>query len=417
MQIHKFGGASVKDADGVKNLAKVLQTTGTKNKLLVVSAMGKTTNALENILAAYFSKSPDLKTLIFELKNSHIETAKGLFEHENHLVFGKISKQFEELEAFLERNKSPNYDYVYDQTVSFGELLSTVIVSEYLNFMGTENQWLDVRTLIKTNDTYREGDVDWETTQANIAAGIDPNKLIVTQGFIASDENNFTTTLGREGSDYTAAIFAYCLNAESLSIWKDVEGVLNGDPKTFENTRLLEQISYTEAIELAFYGASVIHPKTLQPLQKKEIPLYVKSFLQPEKPGTCVSRGKKIQPEIPCYILKKNLWLISLSSLDFSFIVEENISEIFGLFHEYQIKVDLIQNSAISFSICADNKFNTIQKLLTRLKAKYKVKFHENVSLYTIRHFTEKAIAEMEKGKEVLLNQRTRETVQFIAKD
>lgn len=427
MQIHKFGGASVKDAEGVKNLSEVLKTTGTQNKLLVVSAMGKTTNALENILTSYFSipastsgditASEELKNLVFDLKNFHLNIAKELFENEHHPVFGKIHEQFEELKAFFTRNKSPNYDYVYDQTVGFGELLSTMIVSEYLNFIGIKNQWLDVRSLIKTDDTYREGVVNWETTQANITAGVDTDKLIVTQGFIASNENNFTTTLGREGSDYTAAIFAYCLNAESLSIWKDVEGVLNGDPKTFENTRLLEQISYTEAIELAFYGASVIHPKTLQPLQKKEIPLYVRSFLHPEKKGTCVGRGKKIQPEIPCYILKKNLWLLSLSSLDFSFIVEENISEIFGLFHKHQIKVDLIQNSAISFCVCADNKYNTIQKLIPLLKAKYKVKFHENVSLYTIRHFTEKAIAEMEKGKEVLLKQRTRETVQFIVKD
>lgn len=416
MQIYKFGGASVKDADGVKNLAKVLQTTGAKNKLVVISAMGKTTNALEGILANYFSNSPDWKENILELKVRHLEVVEALFPNKNHPVFKKTKELFDELKSFLERNKSPNYDYVYDQSVSFGELISTTIISEYLNSVGIENQWLDVRSLIKTDDVYREAGVDWEKTQTNIINEIDPKKLTITQGFIASDENNFTTTLGREGSDYTAAIFAYCLNAESLSIWKDVEGVLNGDPKVFENTRLLERISYTEAIELAFYGASVIHPKTLQPLQKKEIPLYVKSFLQPEKPGTCVSRGNKIQPEIPCYILKKNLWLISLSSLDFSFIVEENISEIFGLFHEYQIKVDLIQNSAISFSVCTDNKFNTIQKLLTRLKAKYKVKSHENVSLYTIRHFNEKAIEEMEKGKEVLLKQRTRETVQFITK-
>ena len=238
--------------------------------------------------------------------------------------------------------------------------------------------------------------------------------MSITQGFIGSDNNNFTTTLGREGSDYTAGIFAYCLNAENVTIWKDVPGVLNGDPNVFENSQLLEQISYEEAIELAFYGASVIHPKTLQPLQQKEIALYVKSFYNPKAHGTKVGKGKLLNPLLPCYIVKKNLVFLSLSTLDFSFFVEENISEVFALFHKHQIKVDLIQNSAISFSVCVDNKFNNVDKLIEILKAKFKVHHQKGVSLFTIRHYDDEAIQRIEKDKTVLLKQLHKETIQFV---
>jgi aspartate kinase len=307
-----------------------------------------------------------------------------------------------------------NYDFVYDQVVSFGELISTSIVSQFLNSLSIANTWHDCRNLIDTTSVYRDAGVNWERTQEKINAHVDTSELNITQGFIGSDQHNFTTTLGREGSDYTAAIFAYCLNAESVTIWKDVPGVLNGDPNVFNNTQLLHQISYEEAIELAFYGASVIHPKTLQPLQKKEIPLLVKSFFNPTNKGTCVQKGEQIQPLIPCYIVKPNLVLLSLSSLDFSFFVEENISEIFALFHRYQIKVDLIQNSAISFSVCVDNKFNNVDKLIEELKAKFKVTYNKGVSLFTIRHFNDAAIQRIEKDKSVLLKQVTRETVQLV---
>jgi aspartate kinase len=258
--------------------------------------------------------------------------------------------------------------------------------------------------------------IDWDSTQARVAQGLEKNKLYVGQGFIGSDENNFTTTLGREGSDYTAAILAYCLNAQSVTIWKDVPGVLNADPRYFEQSQLLNKISYMEAIELAFYGASVIHPKTLQPLQRKEIPLLVKSFLNPKDAGTSVGKGEGIEPKIPCFIVKKNQVLMKLSSLDFSFIVEDNISALFKLLHDYKMKVDLIQNSAISFSVCVDNKFGRLEELLEHLKGKFKVVHHENVSLYTIRHFDTQAIESLQKGKEVLLEQRGKETVQLVVK-
>ncbi len=280
----------------------------------------------------------------------------------------------------MKHNKSVQYDFVYDQIVCYGELISTTIVSEYLKSQAIDHTWIDARNYIKTDSTYRDATVNWQETQEKISE-LKPGKLYLTQGFIGTDANNFTTTLGREGSDYTAAIFAYCLNAEKVTIWKDVPGVLNGDPRVFENSTLLNQISYEEAIELAFYGASVIHPKTLQPLQRKEIPLFVRSFLDPDGKGTAVSKGQTLIPAIPCFIVKKNQVLISLSSLDFSFMVEENISEIFRLFHLYQMKVDLIQNSAISFSVCVDNRFNNLEKLIQHLKARFKVDYLTEVSL------------------------------------
>lgn len=414
MQIFKFGGASVKDAAGVRNVAEVLKLTGTDQKLLVVSAMGKTTNALEHIVKLYFDHDQKLDQAITDLKQKHHQILNDLFESKSHPAYTKVNYFFDELRIFLDRNKSPNYDFVYDQVVSFGELISTSIVSQFLNSLSIANTWHDCRNLIDTTSVYRDAGVNWERTQEKINAHVDTSELNITQGFIGSDQHNFTTTLGREGSDYTAAIFAYCLNAESVTIWKDVPGVLNGDPNVFNNTQLLHQISYEEAIELAFYGASVIHPKTLQPLQKKEIPLLVKSFFNPTNKGTCVQKGEQIQPLIPCYIVKPNLVLLSLSSLDFSFFVEENISEIFALFHRYQIKVDLIQNSAISFSVCVDNKFNNVDKLIEELKAKFKVTYNKGVSLFTIRHFNDAAIQRIEKDKSVLLKQVTRETVQLV---
>lgn len=416
MKIFKFGGASVKDAKGVKNVVKVLETVGYDNTLLVVSAMGKTTNALEEVIKNYFQNKDELQSSIQEVKKYHNEILLELFEKESHPVFWKVDGLFAELSSFLGRNKSPNYNFVYDQVIGFGELISTTIISQYLLETGIKNTWLDVRNFIKTDATYRDANVDWESTQQNINEGVNKGLLNITQGFLGSDPNNFTTTLGREGSDYTAAIFAYCLNAESVTIWKDVPGVLNADPRYFENARLLNQISYTEAIELAFYGASVIHPKTLQPLQRKEIPLYVKSFINPTGAGTSVSKGQDLEPKVPCFIVKKDQVLISLSSLDFSFIVEENISEIFKLLHDHRMKVDVIQNSAISFSVCADNKFNNLKDLLNILKAKFKVDCEEGVSLYTVRHATQNSLEELENGKDILLKQRLQNTVQLVTR-
>jgi aspartate kinase len=414
MEIFKFGGASVKDAAGVKNILEVIKTVGHENVLLVISAMGKTTNALEIVIKNYFDKSNELYASLQDIRKYHNQILLDLFDDEEHEVFFDVNAHFEDLEYFVRSNKSPNYAFVYDQIISIGELVSTTIVSHYLNFSEISNQWLDVRQYIKTDNNYRDANVDWEQTEKLISK-INRNKsLFVTQGFIGADENNFTTTLGREGSDYTAAIFAYCLEAESVTIWKDVPGVLNADPRYFKNVVLLNQISYREAIELAFYGASVIHPKTLQPLQKKEITLFVKSFINPTLPGTKVSKGVDLEPKTSCFIVKKNQILISLSSIDFSFIMEENISEIFALFYKYKIKVSLIQNSAISFSVCVDDKFDKFKELKTILSKKFKVSYNENVSLYTIRHFDAASAEVIEKDKTVLVKQISRETLQIV---
>ena len=417
MRIFKFGGASVKDADGIKNVLDVLQKVGYDDVLLVVSAMGKTTNAMEIVIKNYFEKSNGLQSAIQDVKKYHNQILLDLFDNEDDDVFFTVNSHFADLEYFLRSNKSPNYNFVYDQVVCYGELISTTIISHYFNFRGIKNNWLDVRDFIKTDATYRDAEVNWEATQKNISKNVKKKALNITQGFIGFDENGFTTTLGREGSDYTAAIFAYCLNAESVTIWKDVPGVMNADPRYFENAILLNQISYKEAIELAFYGATVIHPKTLQPLQKKEIPLYVKSFLNPQLPGTSVSKGADLDPKTPCFILKKDQLLISLSSIDFSFIMEENISEIFALLHQFKIKVSLIQNTAISFSVCIEDKFENFNELKTILSKKFKVSYNENVSLFTIRHFTKEAAEMVEKDKTVLLKQISRETMQVVTKE
>ncbi len=416
MRVFKFGGASVKDASGVKNLLSVLKKVGYNDTLIVVSAMGKTTNALELVLNNYFHNRSELQSSLQDIKKYHNGILFDLFDNENHKVFGKVSEFFVELDNFFKTNKSPDYSFVYDQVIGYGELISTTIISNYLEEQGINNNWIDVREFIKTDNYYRRANVDWNTTQDNISKNVDKTVLNITQGFLGSDANNFTTTLGREGSDYTAAIFAFCLNAESVTIWKDVQGVLNADPRYFDNAQLLNKISYREAIELAFYGASVIHPKTLQPLQRKEIPLHVKSFIDPEKTGTIVGREIGIDPKVPCFILKQNQVLLSLSTLDFSYIMEENISEIFNLLHLYKMKVDVIQNSAISFSVCFDNTYNNLEKLLHHLKAKFKVTCHEKVSLYTIRHFDEESIKKLESNKSILLKQILSETVQIVTK-
>ncbi|WP_047418515.1 aspartate kinase [Cellulophaga sp. Hel_I_12] len=416
MRIFKFGGASVKDAAGIKNVVEVLRQVGYENTLVVISAMGKSTNAMETVVNTYFKDKTETSAAIQEVLKYHNDILIDLFENENHPIFKKIKGLFDEVQGFLIWNKSPKYNFVYDQVIGYGELVSTTIVSAYFNEIEIKNNWLDVRELIKTDDNYRDVSIHWEKTQENITKGIDKKQLHITQGFIGSDDNNFMTTLGREGSDYSAAILAYCLNATEVTIWKDVPGVLNADPRYFENAQLLNQISYREAIELAFYGASVIHPKTLQPLQRKEIPLHVKSFIHPLDKGTTVGKGIGIEPKIPCFIVKKNQVLMKLSSLDFSFIVEDNISQLFKLLHDHKMKVDLIQNSAISFSVCFDNKFGRLHELLDTLKGKFKVVHQEGVSLYTIRHFDTEAITSLQKDKEILLEQRGKETVQLVVK-
>ncbi len=418
MKVFKFGGASVKDAEGVRNIKKVLEATAEKDLLVVISAMGKMTNHLEKTVNEYLKEGEQLSEYISQFRNYHITVLQDLFPNASHPVFKQLGELFNKLDVFFDTNRSKKHPFVYDQVVGFGELLSTTIIAAYLTDNDIRNSWLDVRRCIITDSNYRDARVDWEQTHKYISEKVQKTGLTITQGFLGSDaENNFTTTLGREGSDYTAAIFAYCLNADSVTIWKDVPGLLNADPRYFENTTLLKNISYREAIELAFYGASVIHPKTLQPLQRKEIPLFINSFLNPTNQGTCVGKGVTLNPMISCFILKRNLVLISLSSLDFSFMMEDNISDVFRWLHEYKMKVELIQNSAISFSVCVDNKFDKLDKLLAKLREKFRVRWDEDVTLYTVRHSVPSEIKTLTKNKEVLLKQETRDTVQLIVKE
>ena len=413
MKVFKFGGASIKDISSIKNILKIISTSNEDRLVIVVSAMGKTTNALELVVHNYFNNKENLQASISEVYNFHSEIINNLFE-KSHPIFSDISKSFEKLNSFIKANKSPSYSFVYDQIVSLGELLSSRIIHHFLLNNNINCSFIDARNCIKTNSKYRGAKVEWDITNKKIKDCISDTKISVTQGFIGSDKNNFTVTLGREGSDYSAAIFAYVLNAESLSIWKDVPGLLNADPKFFKNTKLLNQISYSETIELAFYGASIIHPKTLQPLQKKEIPLLVKSFKNPQSKGTIISKGIDIEPLVPCYIFKQNLILLKLSSLDFSFMVEDNISDIFKELHKFKMKVDVIQNSAISFSVCFFDKYNKIKELIKNLEGKYKIDMHKNVSLFTIRHFDEKSIKKITNKRKLLLEQRTEKTVRLI---
>lgn len=410
MKVFKFGGASVKDADSVKNVAKVLESQGFENCLLVVSAMGKTTNALEKVVENYFKKE-DYQVEIEKIKQSHLEITKGLFA-ENHSIFGEVALFFDDLEAFLRRNKSPNYNFVYDQVVSCGEMISSKILSEYLNDIQFANSWLDARDYIKTDDSYREGVVNWAETEKNVSK-LSKSQSYVTQGFIGSEDNNFTVTLGREGSDYSAAIFAYCLNADAMTIWKDVPGVMTGDPRKFENVTLLSNISYEEAIEMAYYGASVIHPKTLQPLKQKHIPFYVKSFVEPVKPGTKVGNSDVNQSE-ESYILKENQVLMNISTRDFSFIAEDHISQIFNLLAKYKVKVSLMQNSAISLALCLEDKFGKVEVVNEELSHKFNTEVVKNVSLYTVRNANLDELSKFYENKKILLEQISKQTVQIV---
>jgi aspartate kinase len=413
MKIFKFGGASVKNAKSIKNVVRVLKNEGLNNKIVVISAMGKMTNAFEKIVNSYCDKKEDLPEKILDVREFHDTILNDLFPKKSHPIFTTVEQIFAQMSGFMVQNTSKDYNYIYDQIVSNGEFLSTHIVSAYLTEIEIENTWIDVRDYIKTDRSYRDAHVDWEQTKEIISNEIDLHELTITQGFLGGNEGK-TTTLGREGSDYTAAIFAYCLNAESVTIWKDVDGVLNADPRHFQDTILLNEISYEEAIELAFYGASVIHPKTLKPLENKLIPLQVRSFLNLENKGTIVKKGIDILPRVPCCILKKNQVFISISALDFSFMVEHNLSDVFKELHKYRLKVNLIQNSALSFSVCVEDNFNNFNTFLKDVKAKYKVTYNEGVTLFTIRHFDSKAISEIEKKHKVLLKQISTETIQIV---
>ncbi len=410
MRVYKFGGSSVKDAAGVRNVASILQAESDINLMIVISAMGKTTNALEAIVNAYYSgDTPSLDSI----KQYHFDIMNQLFER-NHPIYDEVNNLFVEIEWVIEDEPTSTYAYEYDQIVSVGELLSTTIISAYLNECGFTNRWLDARDVIRTDNTHRNARVDWELTESLIQKEVSKGIPLLTQGFIGCTSENFTTTLGREGSDFTAAILAHAAQAEEVVIWKDVPGVLNADPRFFEDAQKLESLSYTEAIELAYFGAKVIHPKTIQPLKDKKIPLRVRSFVDNTTDGTIVSEGAEIKPFLPSFIVKENQVLLSISAQDLSFIVEDHLSHIFLLFSEHRVRVNVMQNSAVSFSVCVDHDAQKVPALIDALKKEYQVLYNDDLTLCTIRHYNDDSMAKVLKGKTLLLEQKSRHTVQLV---
>jgi aspartate kinase len=419
MKVFKFGGASVKNTDAVKNVGAILSLYPGEKIVIVVSAMGKTTNKLEEIVATLQAKNEkQFNDLVDELYEYHQFILGELFNERHFKIFQIIDSIFEKLKLRIKDNFSDNYSFEYDQVVSLGEVLSSHILLEYLLEQAYKATWLDARKLIRTDSNFQEGKVDWETTSKLVSSAFDEvlvnSDLVITQGFIGHTAEGFATTLGREGSDYTAGILAYCGNAESVTIWKDVPGMLNADPKYFEDTKKLEQISFKEAIELSYYGASVIHPKTIKPLQNKNIPLYVKSFLDPIGSGTKIQAETNKDELIPSFIIKQKQLLISITPKDFSFIAEENLAVIFNILSLEQIKINLMQNSALSFSILVDENQEQLTRLLSHLAKDYTVKYNENLSLVTIRHYDDATIALVTKDKESILTQKTRQTIRLV---
>lgn len=420
MRVFKFGGASVNSADAVRNMAQIVRNHIESAPLVVVvSAMGKTTNLLEKLVPGCLEPDSQKSELRRQLEEYHRSIASSLMP-DNMEVQQKIGSLLADLDYLCTTLLADveHYNYNYDQVVSHGELLSTTIIADYLNILGINTILTDVRLLIKTDAHYREGHVDWQKTQdAILGIPIEKEKsvqVILTQGFIGGTDSGETTTLGREGSDYSAAILAYCLDAESITIWKDVPGFLNADPKFFSDTVKINQIPYNEAIELAYYGASVIHPKTVKPIQNKNIPLYIRSFITPDSEGSSIGNYHVINPETPLYIFKNNQILLSILPRDYSFIAEDNLQVIFGLLNKLGIRVNLMQNSALSFSICVDNNPQRIGVLIERLKSMFRVRYNENLQLITIRYYTQQVIDSIVAGRPILLEQRSRTTEQLI---
>lgn len=407
------------DAGSVKNVAEIIRNYPDDRIVVVVSAMGKTTNALERLTHAFYYKKEDAFAVLEEVREFHLSIIKELFE-EGDDIFKEVHNTLVEIEWTIEDDPIGDFDFEYDQIVSMGELLSTKIINAYLKKEGIPNQWLDIRDVIRTDNTYRNAGVDWSYTREASEKFFFPensesdSRVMVTQGFIGGTSENYTTTLGREGSDYTAAIIASVLNADSVTVWKDVPGILNADPKYFEDTVKLRNISYQEAVELAFYGAKVIHPKTIKPLQNQKIPLYVKSFINSNEAGTVIDHNINEDNYIPSFIFRVDQVLISISPRDYSFMVEENLSEVFGKFASHNLNINLMQNSAISFSVCLDEEKEKLQELLKELKEDYKVLYNEGLELLTVRHYTDEVLDELTSGKEILVEQKSRHTARFV---
>ncbi|HPR85665.1 MAG TPA: aspartate kinase [Prolixibacteraceae bacterium] len=415
MKVFKFGGASVSSAHAVRNSVNILKMYPEK-KVLVISAMGKTTNALEIVARKYFNQDTEVWTIFQEVKDYHLGIIAELWGES--VEVPEVEKLFAQLASRIKGERSLNFDYEYDQIVAFGELISTQIISSYFNKIGLKNRWIDVRNCLKTDDQYREGNINWELSQrlAKRIFSFETEELYITQGFIGGTLTNQTTTLGREGSDYTAAILANLLDAEDVSIWKNVPGILNADPDFFANTQKLDELSYKEAIELSYSGAKVIHPKTIKPLQNKNIPLFVKSFLEPEKPGTIIHAVEHALELVPVIIMKKNMALITLTPSDFSFISINNVADVFTLFAKYRLKVGLIQQSAVDLSLAFDEPEQGIEGLIGNLQQKFEVKYNTGLDLVTVRYYDSETIDQVSEGRKVYVEQKSRRTARMLLK-
>ena len=421
MLVFKFGGASVKDAKAIRNVSNILNDYKEEKIIVVFSAMGKTTNLLEKInLSIHNKNEPEFKQLIKELKAFHSLILNDLFKDSAHPIHQVVESKIQELNGLFDQLSSENHSLNYSKIVSYGEIISTIIICSYLESQNISAKWLDARSVILTEEKHEDTKILWKETiksyLKNISDVFLTKNIIITQGFIGKNERNETTTLGREGSDFSAAIFAYCGDAKEVIIWKDVPGMLNADPKYFENTVKLDSISYREALELSYYGASVIHPKTIKPLHNKQIPLYIKSFLNPKEEGTTIQGSKEKDALIPSFIFKHNQILFSIKPKDFSFLVEENLSDIFDRLARVNAKINVMQNSALSFSILLDRKKINLEKILSLFKDDYTIRYNEGLELVTIRHYDQKTVDFVTKGKRNILEQKTRQTIRIVLK-
>ncbi len=415
MKIFKFGGASVKNAEAVKNVARIIGNYD-ENLVVVVSAMGKTTNLLETLVRAYFSKEEKKHPIFEQFKDYHKEIMNDLFDGNG--IPESVALLFSDLEAKIKKAPSLDYDFEYDQIICYGELVSTQIISDYLNYIGLKNQWIDIRACLRTDDNFRDASIDWVWTEELVqdTFRFNGHKLYVTQGFIGSTITNLTTSLGREGSDFTAAILGNVLNAESVSFWKDVPGVLSADPKKMDGAVKINELSYREAVEMTHSGAQIIHPKTMKPLHNKGISLYVKSFLVPEDPGTVIHKiDHKIELP-PIFILKENLVLITLSPKDFSFISIADIERVVNFLLENHVKVTLMQQSAIDLNLVIDAPETDLQEIFPELNPFYTIRYNTDLTLITIRHYTEEVLDWMVKEKDIYLEQHSRLTARMLVK-
>ena len=418
MLVFKFGGASVKDADAVRNVTTILNKYKGKPLVVVISAMGKSTNALEDIHQSILENDGKMQEHIATFNAFHNTIIDQLFKLDRSWLKDHISNLFKDIVKLEGEPFIGDVDELYDKLVSIGELTSTLIVDNHLKCSGLNSIWVDARTIIKTDSNFKEGRMNWEATEklvrSQLLPNVSENSVLVTQGFIASDSENRTTTMGREGSDYSAAILAYCLDAQEMTIWKDVPGVLNADPRKYEDAVLLDQVSFKEAIELAYYGASVIHPRTIQPLQRKEIKMWVKSFVNPDSKGTLISQHAVTNIKVPSYINQKDQWLITIATRDFSFIVEEHLSRIFEIFASHKITIDIMQNSAVNFTVAVHGKENKLLALVKDLQSVFEVHYNTGVELITIRHYNENIITQLKNDRKVYMEQRTRETYRVL---